>query len=140
MRPSRSDPATGWTTPGTNHPIALDKARRARRTRCKVGAASPCGCPRSPGGGRRRPLLALWHCSGIDRKIITKGMGYFIHALLRSCPLPGDLALWTVMLQTTPMDAHGNFNGLAASHLADLMSVPSALSWKSISECPGWPR
>ena len=67
-----------------------------------------------------------WHCSGIDRKIITKGMGYF--SPMRYSELPRfyreNLApVDVVMLQTTPMDAHGNFNfGLAASHLADLMS------------------
>ena len=50
-----------------------------------------------------------WHCSGIDRKIITKGMGYF--SPMRYSELPRfyreNLApVDVVMLQTTPMDAH----------------------------------
>ncbi len=67
-----------------------------------------------------------WHCSGIDRKVITKGMGFFSPMRYSELPRfyrenlsPVDV----VMLQTTPMDAHGNFNfGLAASHLADIMA------------------
>ena len=66
-----------------------------------------------------------WHCSGIDRKIIGKGMGYFSPIRYSELPRyyrenvdPVDV----VMIQTTPMDAHGNFNfGTSCSHLADLM-------------------
>ena len=67
-----------------------------------------------------------WHCSGIDRKIIGKGMGYFSPMRYSELPRfyrehldPVDV----VMLQTTPMDAHGNFNfGLNASHIGDMLA------------------
>ena len=67
-----------------------------------------------------------WHCSGIDRKIIAKGMGYFSPMRYSELPRfyrehldPVDV----VMLQVTPMDKHGNFNfGLACSHLADMLA------------------
>ena len=63
---------------------------------------------------------------GVDRKIIAKGMGYFIPMRYSELPRfyrenldPVDV----VMLQTTPMDAHGNFNfGVACSHIADILA------------------
>ena len=57
---------------------------------------------------------------------MNKGMGYF--SPMRYSELPRfyreNLApVDVVMLQVSPMDAHGNFNfGLAASHLADMMA------------------
>ena len=57
---------------------------------------------------------------------MKKGMGYF--SPMRYSELPRfyreNLApVDVVMLQVSPMDAHGNFNfGLAASHLADMMA------------------
>ena len=115
----------------TNHPIALDKALAARRdelTDVKVRGGVTMWMPeiaKAEDAGDHFTWHS-WHCSGIDRKIITKGMGYF--SPMRYSELPRfyreNLApVDVVMLQTTPMDAHGNFNfGLAASHLADLMS------------------
>ena len=115
----------------TNHPIALDKALAARRdelTNVKVRGGVTMWMPeiaKAEDAGDHFTWHS-WHCSGIDRKIITKGMGYF--SPMRYSELPRfyreNLApVDVVMLQTTPMDAHGNFNfGLAASHLADLMS------------------
>ena len=66
-----------------------------------------------------------WHCSGIDRKIMAKGMGYF--APIRYSELPryyrDNVEVDVAMLQVTPMDEHGNFSfALAASHLADLLA------------------
>ena len=60
----------------------------------------------------------------VDRKIISKGMGYF--SPIRYSELPRfyreNVDVDVVMVQTTPMDAHGNFSfALAASHLADMM-------------------
>ena len=115
----------------TNHPIALDKALAARKdelTDVKVRGGVTMWMPeiaKAEDAGDHFTWHS-WHCSGIDRKIITKGMGYF--SPMRYSELPRfyreNLApVDVVMLQTTPMDAHGNFNfGLAASHLADLMS------------------
>ncbi len=66
-----------------------------------------------------------WHCSGIDRKIITKGMGYF--SPMRYSELPrfyrdGNAKVDVAMIQVTPMDKHGNFSyALACSHLADML-------------------
>ena len=56
---------------------------------------------------------------------MAKGMGYF--GPIRYSELPRyyrDMdPVDVVMLQTTPMDAHGNFNfGTSASHLADMMA------------------
>lgn len=63
--------------------------------------------------------------SGIDRKIVAKGMGYF--SPMRYSELPrfyrDDLQVDVAMLQVTPMDAHGNFNfGLVTSHIADMLA------------------
>ena len=66
-----------------------------------------------------------WHCSGIDRKIIAKGMGYF--SPMRYSELPrfyrdGNAKVDVAMIQVTPMDKHGNFSyALACSHLADML-------------------
>ena len=54
-----------------------------------------------------------WHCSGIDRKIIAKGMGYF--SPMRYSELPrfyrdGNAKVDVAMIQVTPMDKHGNFS------------------------------
>ncbi len=115
----------------TNHPIALDKALAKRKdelTDVKIRGGVTMWMPeiaKAEDAGDHFTWHS-WHCSGIDRKIISKGMGYF--GPMRYSELPRfyreNLApVDVVMLQTTPMDAHGNFNfGLAASHLADLMS------------------
>ena len=66
-----------------------------------------------------------WHCSGIDRKIITKGMGFF--GPMRYSELPrfyrdGNAKTDVAMIQVTPMDAHGNFSfAVSASHLGDML-------------------
>ncbi len=115
----------------TNQPIALDKALAKRKdelTDVKIRGGVTMWMPeiaKAEDAGDHFTWHS-WHCSGIDRKIISKGMGYF--GPMRYSELPRfyreNLApVDVVMLQTTPMDAHGNFNfGLAASHLADLMS------------------
>lgn len=68
-----------------------------------------------------------WHASGIDRKLIDKGIGYYIP--LRYSELPRyyredikhvDIAVF----QAAPMDKHGYFNfGINASHLAAICEV-----------------
>ena len=65
-----------------------------------------------------------WHCSGIDRKIMSKGMGWFSPMRYSELPRfyrenldPVDV----VMMQVPPMDEHGNFSlSLAPSHLYDM--------------------
>lgn len=114
-----------------NHPIALDKALAARKdelydvkVRGGVTMWMPEICKADDAG--EHFTWNSWHCSGIDRKIIKKGMGFF--GPMRYSELPrfytDHLApVDVVMLQTTPMDSFGNFNfGLNRSHLAEIMS------------------
>lgn len=115
----------------TNHPIALDKALAARKdelTDVKIRGGVTMWMPeiaKAEDAGEHFTWHS-WHCSGIDRKIIAKGMGYFSPMRYSELPRfyrenldPVDV----VMLQTTPMDAHGNFNfGLGCSHIADIIS------------------
>lgn len=115
----------------TNHPVALDKALAARKdelTDVKIRGGVTMWMPeiaKADDAGDHFTWHS-WHCSGIDRKIMKKGMGYF--SPMRYSELPRfyreNLApVDVVMLQVSPMDAHGNFNfGLAASHLADMMA------------------
>lgn len=63
-----------------------------------------------------------WHASGIGRKLIDQGLGFYIP--MRYSELPRHYRETApkpnvVMLQVTPMDKHGYFNfGPSASHLA----------------------
>ena len=118
----------GWCT---NHPVALDRALAERKdelTDVKVRGGVTMWMPeicKAEDAGEHFTWNS-WHCSGVDRKIIDKGMGYF--APIRYSELPRYYRehvdpVDVVMLQTTPMDAHGNFNfGTSASHLADMMA------------------
>lgn len=115
----------------TNHPIELDKALAARKDELydvKIRGGVSMWMPeiaKAEDAGDHFTWHS-WHCSGIDRKIIAKGMGYFIPMRYSELPRfyrenldPVDV----VMLQTTPMDAHGNFNfGVACSHIADIIA------------------
>ena len=116
----------GWCT---NHPVALDKALAARKdelTDVKVRGGVTMWMPeiaKADDAGDHFTWNS-WHCSGIDRKIIGKGMGFF--APIRYSELPryyrDNVSVDVAMLQVTPMDSHGNFSyALAASHLADML-------------------
>ena len=116
----------GWCT---NHPIALDKALAARKDELrdvKVRGGVTMWMPeiaKAEDAGEHFTWNSL-HCSGIDRKIMTKGMGFF--SPMRYSELPRfyreNLTVDVAMLQVTPMDSHGNFSfALAASHLADML-------------------
>ena len=115
----------------TNHPIELDKALAARKDELhdvKIRGGVTMWMPEIAKAEDAGDHFAWhsWHCSGIDRKIIAKGMGYFSPMRYSELPRfyrehldPVDV----VMLQTTPMDAHGNFNfGLGCSHIADIIA------------------
>ena len=117
----------GWCT---NHPYTLDKALAARQSELKdikvrggVTMWMPEICKAEDAG--EHFTWHSWHCSGIDRKIITKGMGYF--SPMRYSELPrfyrdGNAKVDVAMIQVTPMDKHGNFSyALACSHLADML-------------------
>ena len=116
---------------GSSYPVELDKALAARKdelydvkVRGAISLWMPEICKAEDAGDHF--TWHAWHCSGIDRKIIGKGMGYFSPMRYSELPRfyresldPVDV----VMLQTTPMDEHGNFNfGLNASQLGDMMS------------------
>ena len=116
----------GWCT---NHPAALDKALAARKdelTDVKVRGGVTMWMPeiaKADDAGDHFTWNS-WHCSGIDRKIIGKGMGFF--APMRYSELPRfyreNVTVDVAMIQVTPMDSHGNFSyALAASHLADML-------------------
>ena len=116
----------GWCT---NHPVALDKALAARKdelTDVKVRGGVTMWMPeiaKAEDAGDHFTWNS-WHCSGIDRKIIGKGMGFF--APMRYSELPRfyreNVTVDVAMIQVTPMDSHGNFSyALAASHLADML-------------------
>ena len=116
----------GWCT---NHPVALDKALAARKdelTDVKVRGGVTMWMPeiaKAEDAGDHFTWNS-WHCSGVDRKIIGKGMGFF--APMRYSELPRfyreNVSVDVAMIQVTPMDSHGNFSyALAASHLADML-------------------
>ena len=116
----------GWCT---NHPVALDRALAARKdelTDVKVRGGVTMWMPeiaKAEDAGDHFTWNS-WHCSGIDRKIIGKGMGFF--APMRYSELPRfyreNVTVDVAMIQVTPMDSHGNFSyALAASHLADML-------------------
>ena len=116
----------GWCT---NHPVALDRALAARKdelTGVKVRGGVTMWMPeiaKAEDAGEHFTWNS-WHCSGIDRKIIGKGMGFF--APMRYSELPRfyreNVSVDVAMIQVTPMDSHGNFSyALAASHLADML-------------------
>ena len=117
----------GWCT---NHPYTLDKALAARKDelhdvkfRGGVTLWTPAVAEAEDGGGHF--IWHSWHCTGVDRKIITAGKGFF--SPMRYSELPrfyrdGNVNVDVAMIQVTPMDAHGNFSyALGASHLADML-------------------
>ena len=116
----------GWCT---NHPVALDRALAARKDELhdvKVRGGVTMWMPeiaKADDAGEHFTWHS-WHCSGIDRRVITKGMGFF--SPMRYSELPRfyreNISVDVAMIQVTPMDSHGNFSyALAASHLADML-------------------
>lgn len=113
----------------TNHPIVLDKALAARAeelTDVKIRGGVTMWMPeiaKADDAGDHFTWHS-WHCSGIDRKIIKKGMGFFMPMRYSELPRfyrenldPVDV----VMMQCPPMDRFGNFSfSVAPSHLADI--------------------
>ena len=115
----------------TNHPVALDAALAARKdelTDVKVRGGVTMWMPEICKAEDAGDHFAWhsWHCSGVDRKIIAKGMGWFspiryseLPRYYRESLAPVDV----VMMQVPPMDSHGNFSlSLAPSHLYDICS------------------
>ena len=113
----------------TNHPVALDKALAARQNELedvKVRGGVTMWMPEIAKADDAGEHFAWhsWHCSGIDRKIIAKGMGWFSPMRYSELPRfyrenldPVDV----VFTQVPPMDEHGNFSfSLAPSHLYEM--------------------
>ena len=117
----------GWCT---NHPVALDKALSDRRNelydvklRGGVTMWMPEVCKGEDAG--KHFTWNSWHCTGVDRKILASGMGYF--SPMRYSELPRfyheNLTVDVAMVQVTPMDSHGNFSfALGCSGIADMMA------------------
>ena len=112
-----------------NHPIELDKALAARQNELfdvKIRGGVTMWMPeiaKAEDAGEHFTWNS-WHCSGVDRKIIAKGMGYF--SPMRYSELPRfyreNLTVDVAMMQVTPMDKHGNFSyGVSCSHIADML-------------------
>lgn len=117
----------GWCT---NHPVALDKALAARKDELwdvKLRGGVTMWMPeiaKAEDAGDHFTWNS-WHCSGVDRKVIAKGMGFF--SPMRYSELPRfyreNVHVDVAMIQVTPMDGHGNFSyALGASHLSDMLS------------------
>lgn len=113
----------GWCV---GHPVTTDRAlaaRAAELTDIKVRGGvtmwmpAICGVPNP----EQHFTWNSWHCSGVDRKIIASGCGYYgpmryseLPRFYRESLAPVDVA----MFQVAPMDDHGYFNfGPQASHL-----------------------
>ena len=117
----------GWCT---NHPVALDKALSDRRAELRdvklrggVTMWMPEVCKGEDAG--EHFTWNSWHCTGVDRKIIASGMGYF--SPMRYSELPRfyreNVTVDVAMVQVTPMDSHGNFSfALGCSAIADMMA------------------
>ena len=119
-----------------NHPVALDKALAARqnelfdvKVRGGVSMWMPEICKAEDAG--EHFAWHSWHCSGNDRKVIGKGMGWFSPMRYSELPRfyrenldPVDV----VMFQVPPMDEHGNFSlSLSPSHVYDMCSRAKAI-------------
>ena len=113
------------------HPVALDKALAARKdelTDVKVRGGVTMWMPeiaKADDAGEHFTWHS-WHCSGVDRKVIKKGMGYF--GPIRYSELPNyyreNVAdIDVVMFSVPPMDRFGNFNfSLSPSHTDAILS------------------
>lgn len=113
----------GWCV---GHPVATDRAlaaRAAQLTDVKVRGGVTMWMPEicAIPNPEQHFTWNSWHCSGVDRKIIGAGCGYYgpmryseLPRFYRDHLAPVDVA----MFQVAPMDEHGYFNfGPQASHL-----------------------
>ena len=113
-----------------NHPVALDKALAARmeaepdltHLNFRGGIALWVPAVTQVTDAANRLNWNSWHTSGIERKLVDKGYGYY--NVLRYSEMPRYYRdnikhLDVLMFQVAPMDKHGYFNfGLNASQLA----------------------
>ena len=132
----------GWCT---NHPIALDKALAARKDELydvKVRGGVTMWMPeiaKADDAGDHFTWNS-WHCSGIDRKIITKGMGFF--SPMRYSELPRfyreNLSVDVAMIQVTPWTATAtSATPWPPPTWPTCWRRPRSSSWRSTRTCPG---
>lgn len=81
-------------------------------------------------GHENNIVLDSWHSSGLERKMIDEGLGFY--ASIRYSELPRYIRENTRVdvgvLPVTPMDKHGNFNfGLSASHFRAIVEAAEIL-------------
>lgn len=108
------------------HPVAADRALAARagelsgvKVRGAVSVRMPAICTIPEPG--RHFTWNTWHCTGVDRKILELGCGYF--SPMRYSELPrfyreNIAPVNTAIFQVAPMDEQGFFNfGPQGSHL-----------------------
>jgi len=117
----------GWCV---GHPVVLDKALAARAeelTDVKVRGGVTLWMPEifkieEPG---KHFAWASWHCTGVDRKIIEMGCGYYGPIKYNELPRyyrQNVKHVDVAMIQVAPMDNHGYFNfGPQASHLMAML-------------------
>lgn len=122
-----------------NHPVALDKALAARmeaepdltNLNFRGGIALWVPAVTQVTDAPERLNWNSWHTSGIERKIVGKGYGYY--NVLRYSEMPRYYRenikhIDVLMIQTTPMDKHGYFNfGLSASQLAAACEIADTI-------------
>jgi len=108
------------------HPVATDQALAARagelsgvKVRGAVSMRMPAICAIPEPG--KHFTWNTWHCTGVDRKILEMGCGYF--SPMRYSELPrfyreNIKSVDTAIFQVPPMDEQGYFNfGPQGSHL-----------------------
>ncbi|MBR7150708.1 MAG: butyryl-CoA:acetate CoA-transferase [Oscillospiraceae bacterium] len=117
---------------GPNYPYTLDKALSARRSELhgvNVRGAISMWTPEICKGEDAAEHFSwhVWHCSGVDRKLIDKDLSRY--APMRYSELPrfyrdGNVSVDVAMVQVTPMNADGYFSfALSASHLYEVLKA-----------------
>jgi len=121
------------------HPVALDKALAKRMTddsslqninfRGGISLWQP-EVTQVP-DAEKRISWNSWHASGIDRKLIQNGVGFYIP--LKYSELPRYYRenikhIDVAMFQVAPMDKHGYFNfGISASQMAAICDISDVI-------------
>lgn len=114
----------------TNHPVALDKALAKRmenepgltHLNFRGGVAMWMPAVAQVSEAKERMNWNSWHTSGLERKLVEQGYGYY--NILRYSEMPKYYRenikhIDVLMIQVAPMDKHGYFNlGLSASQIA----------------------
>jgi len=117
---------------GPNYPYTLDKALSERRNELEnvnVRGAISMWMPEICKGedATKHFVWHAWHCSGVDRKILGSGGGYF--APMRYGELPrfyrdGNVSVDVAMVQVSSMNEEGYFSfAMSASHLCEVLSA-----------------